>query len=131
MDFNNRTIFVKRLDFYNYFSYIYSTILLTKFVNIMGGEGHVFDMIQRAKQNRKMLQNRRDRTKGLIEKMNEKPLTGYPDKLPEGKMEQIEKDIKAREHDEKVYYSRFMFTFLGILLLVMFVAWGMWKLLGV
>ena len=40
--------------------------------------------------------------------MNEKPLTGYPDKLPEGKMEQIEKDIKAREHDEKVYYSRFM-----------------------
>ena len=46
-------------------------------------------------------------------------------------MEQIEKDIKAREHDEKVYYSRFMFTFLGILLLVMFVAWGMWKLLGV
>ena len=45
----------------------------------MGGEGHVFDMIQRAKQNRKMLQNRRDRTKGLIEKMNEKPLTGYPD----------------------------------------------------
>ena len=37
----------------------------------MGGEGHVFDMIQRAKQNRKMLQNRRDRTKGLIEKMNE------------------------------------------------------------
>ena len=55
----------------------------------MGGEGHVFDMIQRAKQNRKMLQNRRDRTKGLIEKMNEKPLTCYPDKLPEGKMEQI------------------------------------------
>ena len=30
MDLNNRTIFVKQLDFYNYFSYIYSTILLTK-----------------------------------------------------------------------------------------------------
>ena len=26
----------------------------------MGGEGHVFDMIRRTKQNRKMLQERRD-----------------------------------------------------------------------
>lgn len=96
----------------------------------MGGEGHVFDMIQRAKQNRKMLQHRRDRMKDLVEKMNEKPLTGYPDKLAEGEMEQIERDIKAREHDEKVYYTRFMLTFLGILLLVVLVACGMWKLLG-
>ena len=30
-------------------------------------------------------------------------------------MEQIERDIKSREHDEKVYYTRFMFAFLGIL----------------
>ena len=29
----------------------------------MGGEGHVFDMIRRTKQNRKMLQERRDRIK--------------------------------------------------------------------
>ena len=55
--------------------------------------------------------------------MNEKPLTGYPNKLAEGEMEQIERDIKSREHDEKVYYTRFMFAFLGILLLVMLVAW--------
>lgn len=59
----------------------------------MGGEGHVFDMIQRAKQNRKMIQDRRDRMKDLVEKMNEKPLTGYPNKLAEGEMEQIERDI--------------------------------------
>ena len=52
----------------------------------MGGEGHVFDMIQRAKQNRKMIQDRRDRMKDLVEKMNEKPLTGYPNKLAEGEM---------------------------------------------
>lgn len=26
----------------------------------MGGEGHVFDMIRRTKQNRKMIQERRD-----------------------------------------------------------------------
>lgn len=50
----------------------------------MGGEGHVFDMIRRTKQNRKMLQERRDRMKDLVEKMNEKPLTGYPNKLAEG-----------------------------------------------
>lgn len=36
----------------------------------MGGEGYVFDMIQRAKQNRKMIQDRRDRMKDLVEKMN-------------------------------------------------------------
>ena len=36
----------------------------------MGGEGHVFDMIRRTKQNRKMLQERRDRMKDLVEKMN-------------------------------------------------------------
>ena len=35
----------------------------------MGGEGHVFDMIQRAKQNRKMIQDRRDRMKDLVEMM--------------------------------------------------------------
>lgn len=29
-----------------------------------------------------------------------------------------------------VYYTRFMFAFLGILLLVMLVAWGMWRMLG-
>ncbi len=96
----------------------------------MGFEGHVFDMIQRTKQNRRMLQDRRDRMRGLVEKMNEKPLAGYPNKLAEGELEQIERDIKAREHDEKIYYTRFMFTFLGILLLVMFVAWGIWKVLG-
>ena len=96
----------------------------------MGGEGHVFDMIQRAKQNRKMIQDRRDRMKDLVEKMNEKPLTGYPNKLAEGEMEQIEREIKSREHDEKVYYTRFMFAFLGILLLVMLVVWGMWRMLG-
>ena len=44
----------------------------------MGGEGHVFDMIRRTKQNRKMIQERRDRMKDLVEKMNEKPLMGYP-----------------------------------------------------
>ncbi len=27
-------------------------------MNVMGGEGHVFDMIRRTKQNRKMLQER-------------------------------------------------------------------------
>ena len=86
----------------------------------MGGEGHVFDMIRRTKQNRKMIQERRDRMKDLVEKMNEKPLMGYPNKLAEGEM----------EHDEKVYYTRFMFAFLGILLLVMLVAWGMWRMLG-
>lgn len=59
--------------------------------------------------------------KDLVEKMNEKPLSGYPNKLAEGEMEQIERDIKSREHDEKVYYTRFMFAFLGILLLVMLV----------
>lgn len=96
----------------------------------MGGEGHVFDMIRRTKQNRKMIQERRDRMKDLVEKMNEKPLSGYPNKLAEGEMEQIERDIKSREHDEKVYYTRFMFAFLGILLLVMLVAWGMWRMLG-
>ena len=31
----------------------------------MGGEGHVFDMIRRTKQNRKMLQERRFATKLL------------------------------------------------------------------
>ena len=82
----------------------------------MGFEGHVFDMIQRTKQNRRMLQDRRDRMRGLVEKMNEKPLAGYPNKLAEGELEQIERDIKAREHDEKIYYTRFMFTVLGILL---------------
>ena len=96
----------------------------------MGGEGHIFDMIQRAKQNRKMIQDRRDRMKDLVEKMNEKPLTGYPNKLAEGEMEQIARDIKSREDDEKVYYTRFMFAFLGILLLVMLVVWGMWRMLG-
>jgi len=99
-------------------------------MNVMGGEGHVFDMIQRAKQNRRIIQDRRDRRKDLVEKMNEKPLTGYPNKLAEGKMEQIERDIRSREHDEKVYYTRFMFAFLGILVLVILVAWGMWKMLG-
>ena len=29
----------------------------------MGGEGHVFDMIRRTKQNRKMLQERRERSR--------------------------------------------------------------------
>ena len=42
----------------------------------MGFEGHVFDMIRRTKQNRKMLQDRRNRMKDLIKKINEKPLTG-------------------------------------------------------
>ena len=45
-------------------------------------------------------------------------------------MEQIARDIKSREDDEKVYYTRFMFAFLGILLLVMLVVWGMWRMLG-
>ncbi len=30
--------------------------------------------------------------KDLVEKMNEKPLTGYPNKLAEGEMEQIERE---------------------------------------
>ena len=96
----------------------------------MGGEGHIFDMIQRTKQNRKMLQGHRDRTKDLIKKMNEKSLTDYPDKLSEREMERIERDIKTGEYDEKIYYTRFTFTFLGILLLVVLVAYGMWKILG-
>lgn len=51
----------------------------------MGGEGHVFDMIRRTKQNRKMLQERRDRMKDLVEKMNEKPLTGIRTSWRKGK----------------------------------------------
>ena len=59
----------------------------------MGGEGHVFDMIRRTKQNRKMIQERRDRMKDLVEKMNEKPLMGYPNKLAVVERELNERDI--------------------------------------
>ena len=78
-----------------------------------------------------MLQERRDRMKDLAEKMNEKPLTGYPNKLAEGgNGTKSKENVNSREHDEKVSYTRFMFAFLGILLLVMLVAWGMWRMLG-
>ena len=72
---NCETIFVKYLIFIIIFINL-KYILLAKFVNAMGFEGHVFDMIRRTKQNRKMLQDRRDRMKDLIKKINEKPLTG-------------------------------------------------------
>ena len=60
--------------------------------------------------------------------MNEKSLPGYPDKVPEEELDQIRRDIAKREYDEKMYYFRFTVYFVGIILLVMFVVWGVWKL---
>ena len=94
----------------------------------MGFEGHVFDAIRRTEENRRLIQQRRDRMKSLIEKMNEKSLTGYPDKVQEEGLDQIRRDIVKREYDEKMYYFRFTVYFVGIILLVMFVVWGVWKL---
>ena len=94
----------------------------------MGVEGHVFDAIRRTEENRRLIQQRRDRMKSLIEKMNEKSLPGYPDKVPEEELDQIRRDIVKREYDEKMYYFRFTVYFVGIILLVMFVVWGVWKL---
>ena len=54
----------------------------------MGFEGHVFDAIRRTEENRRLIQQRRDRMKSLIEKMNEKSLPGYPDKVPEEELDQ-------------------------------------------
>lgn len=95
----------------------------------MGFEGHVFDMIQRTKQNRKMLQDRRDRTKHLREKMSGKSRVNYPDMVSEEKLDQIRKDIFNRERDEKMYYSRFTVYFIGSMLLIVLIVFGIWKLL--
>lgn len=90
----------------------------------MGGEGHIADMVQRSKQNRQLLRERRERTRNMVERMYYESHSSFPENIPVEELEKIEKEIADKERSDKRYYRCFTIIFLGsIFLLVLLALW--------
>lgn len=92
----------------------------------MGGEGHIADMVQRSKQNRELLRERRERSKRILEKMHEGSHSSNPISFSVEKLEKAEKEIAEKERADKMFYLRFTLIFLGVVFLITLLALWIW-----
>ena len=92
----------------------------------MGGEGHIADMVQRNKQNRQLLRERRERSQKIYDKMYEGSRSSYPPNFSVEELEKAEKEIAKKERADKMYYLRFTLIFLGAVFLVVLLALWIW-----
>ena len=69
----------------------------------MGREGHLADMVQRSKQNRELLRQRRERSKNLLEMMHEKSHSPYSKDFSVEELEEAEREFAIKERADKLY----------------------------
>jgi hypothetical protein len=84
----------------------------------MSFAGHVFDMIQRDKQNREMLKYRKNRMKENRYKACAKKTSSSNTNISSDEIERIIKNKKERELDEKRHLLFAQALFLGIAIIV-------------
>lgn len=93
----------------------------------MSFSGFVFDMIGRDKANRDLLKSRRERRKELREKIC-KPGETHPElNITLAEFEQIQKDTKEKERQERKYYLRYTCIFLGCAVVAFVLVWAVVK----
>ena len=83
-----------------------------------GAAGFVFDMIQRNKANRALLEKRRKRREKLCENSHSTHSTPSGDKITAERFCQIQKHIRERKRDERRYVNRMMLLTTLFLLIV-------------
>jgi hypothetical protein len=90
----------------------------------MSFAGHVFDMIQRDKQNREMLKYRRNRMKANRDKAYAKK-TSYPNtNISSEVLEKIIKNKKERELEQERHFLFAQILFLGIVIIALLLIFG-------
>lgn len=89
----------------------------------MSFAGHVYDMIRRNKENREMLELRRDRHKDRLKKMTEGASSGDLPDLTPAEWERIQRGLKKKSGQEQAYALRMKILFLGIGILVVVLVW--------
>lgn len=95
----------------------------------MSFAGHVYDMIRRNKENRELLEVRRERYKATRKKMSE---SSSPSSLPPVTPEEfgrIDRELKEKRNHEQKYALQMKILFLGIGLLALVLAAVFVKLL--
>lgn len=93
----------------------------------MSFSGFVFDMIRRDKANKDLLKSRRERRKELRGKLC-KPGESHPElNITLAEFEQIQKQTKEKERQERNYYLRYTCIFLGGAVLVFVLVWVVLK----
>jgi len=90
----------------------------------MSFAGHVFDMIQRDKQNREMLKYRRNRMKDNRLKACAKKTSSPNTTISSEALERIIKNKKERELDEERHFLLAQILFLGIVVIVLLLILG-------
>lgn len=93
----------------------------------MGGEGHMADMNQRIKQNQTLLRRRRERSRNLLETIRENTHSPRSKDFSIEKLEQAEKELAIKEQADKLYYFRFTFIFFTFILLLVLLAFWIFK----
>lgn len=97
----------------------------------MSFAGHVYDMIRRNKENREMLDVRRERYKDMRKKMTDSSSRpDLPDMTPE-EWERINRSLKKREDNEDRYAFQMKILFLGIGILTVVLIWVLVRLITV
>lgn len=97
----------------------------------MSFAGHVYDMIRRNKENREMLEVRRERYKDMRKKMTDgSSRSDLPDVSPE-EWERINRSLKKRGNHEERYALQMKILFLGIGILVLVLIWVLVRLITV
>lgn len=89
----------------------------------MSFAGHVYDMIRRNKENREMLELRRDRHKERLKKMTaDTSSADLPDLTP-AEWERIHRGWKKRREQEQTYALGMKILYLGIGILAILLVW--------
>lgn len=95
----------------------------------MSFAGHVYDMIRRNKENRELLELRRERHKDRLKKMtDDASFSDLPDMTP-AEWERVHRGLKKRSEGEQMYTLRMKILFLGIGLLAIVLVWIVVKFL--
>lgn len=87
----------------------------------MSFAGHVFDMIRRNKEDREALKRLRNRSKDMRERY-----MGGNSSLPDisaEEFEEIDRQVKEREQQEKSYFFRTRLLILCIALVILLLVW--------